>query len=210
MRRALDAGVPVSLTYGLSEASSQVTTTPVAATGAQLQGGPTAGPPLFCTKVAIAPDGEILARGPTIAADAVAGDGWLHTGDLGALDAQGRLLVHGRKADTIVTGGENVSPAEVEAALESHPQVLEAGVYASADETWGVAVSALVILRAGTNQPEPRELREHCARLLAPYKVPKRIALGHEPLQRTASGKLLRGELADAAMAAAPTPEAAT
>ncbi len=191
LARASAAGVPVSLTYGLTEACSQVSTTPVAAIGA---GPSSAGPPLFCTRVRIAPDGEILVCGPTVAPGALARDGWLHTGDLGGVDEQGRVRVSGRKADTIVSGGENVAPAEVEAALEAHAGVLEAAVLGREDPEWGEAVTAIVVAAPGARLDE-RELREHCARLLAPYKVPKRIALTAEPLPRTASGKLLRREL---------------
>jgi O-succinylbenzoic acid--CoA ligase len=199
VRRALAAGVPVCLTYGLSEACSQVTTTPLAALEGQLEGPLTAGPPLFCTRLRVAEDGEILLAGPTLARAAVAADGWLHTGDLGSLDGRGRLSVTGRKADTIVSGGENVAPAEVEAALESHPLVLEAGVFARPDERWGEVVSALVVTRPGAEEPSAAELREHCARMLASYKVPKQLLLASAPLPRTASGKLLRRELADRA-----------
>ena len=212
LARAHAAGVPVALTYGLTEACSQVATTPAAAIGDAGEGhghsggdgvvagplaggrGLTAGPPLFCTRVQIAPDGEILVRGPTVAPGSRAEDGWLHTGDLGALDEQGRLSVLDRKAETIISGGENVAPAEVEGVLESHPLVLEAGVFAARDERWGEVVSAVVVPRAGEH-PRTEELRAHCARALAPYKVPKRIVLADEPLPRTRSGKLLRGEL---------------
>jgi O-succinylbenzoic acid--CoA ligase len=204
LARAREAGIPVALTYGLTEASSQVTTTPAAALASVEQerdaaGGRRAerlhaGPSLFCTRVAIAGDGEILVRGPTVARDALAADGWLHTGDLGSLDGQGRLSVVGRKADTIISGGENVAPAEVESVLESHPLVLEAGVFASREEQWGEVVSAVVVPRAG-ERPAAQELREHCLRELAPYKVPKRIVLADGPLPRTRSGKLLRREL---------------
>ena len=138
LARARDAGVPVSLTYGLTEACSQVTTTPTVATGGRRA---IAGPPLFCTRVQIATDGEILITGPTVAAAGVDGDGWLRTGDLGAVDEQGCLTVTGRKADTIVSGGENVAPAEVEAVLEAHPDVLEAAVLGRPDERWGEAVT---------------------------------------------------------------------
>jgi acyl-CoA synthetase (AMP-forming)/AMP-acid ligase II len=110
------------------------------------------------------------------------------------LDGRGRLRVSGRKADTIVSGGENVAPAEVEQALEAHPRVLEAAVLGRADERWGEAVSAIVVAREG-EEPDREELRAHCARLLAPYKVPKHIDLTVEPLPRTPSGKLLRREL---------------
>jgi O-succinylbenzoic acid--CoA ligase len=192
VRRASQAGVPVSLTYGLTEACSQVTTTPVAAI--EPGGTPAAGPPLFCTRVQIAPDGEVLVRGPTISASAPAADGWLHTGDLGSVGADGALRVLGRKSETIVSGGENVSPIEVEAVLEAHPQVLEAAVVGRADEEWGEAVTALVVARDGAALDE-QQLRSHCAGALAPFKVPKRILAVAGPLPRTPSGKLLRREL---------------
>lgn len=194
LARARAAGVPVSLTYGLTEACSQVTTTPVAAIADGDGAAPTAGPPLFCTRLGIDHDGEILVRGPTVAPAALAADGWLHTGDLGELDEQGRLRVSGRKADTIVSGGENVAPAEVEAVLEAHPQVLEAGVAGRPDEQWGEAVSAWVVTRPGSAL-DVGELTAHCARELAPYKVPKHFTLSDRPLPRTRSGKLLRREL---------------
>jgi O-succinylbenzoic acid--CoA ligase len=217
LERARAAGVPVSLTYGLTEACSQVTTTPLAALGSDRRrsapGGsregsgaspaagrgevttaPNAGPPLFCTRLRIAADGEIEIAGPTCARHSVEGDGWLRTGDLGRLNTEGSLEVTGRKVDTIVSGGENVAPAEVEAALEAHPAVLEAAVLGRADERWGEAVAALVVLRPEASVSE-EELRAHCAGRLAPYKVPKQIALIAGPLPRTRSGKLLRREL---------------
>jgi O-succinylbenzoic acid--CoA ligase len=198
LQRARAAGVPVSLTYGLTEACSQVTTMPVAAIDGD---DVSAGPPLFCTRVGIAGAppaepgvGEILIQGPTVAPGALAPDGWLHSGDLGSLDDRGRLQVSGRKADTIVSGGENVAPAEVEAVLEAHPDVLEAAVLGRLDPEWGEAVTAIVVARPGTVLQE-QTLREHCARALAPYKVPKRMVLTAEALPRTPSGKLLRREL---------------
>jgi O-succinylbenzoic acid--CoA ligase len=208
--RAREAGVPVSLTYGLTEACSQVTTAPVAGLDGK---GPSAGPPLFCTRVRVIaasqvsnasqaskeqlPDGgegEILIAGPTVAPGSLDDDGWLHTGDLGVLDEHGRLHVTGRKADTIVSGGENVAPAEVEAVLEAHPDVLEAAVIGRADERWGEAVTAIVVARPGATLEEAA-LRAHCARGLAAHKVPKQVSFAHEPLPRTRSGKLLRKEL---------------
>ncbi|HTA36430.1 MAG TPA: AMP-binding protein [Solirubrobacteraceae bacterium] len=207
VERARAAGVSVSMTYGLTESCSQVTTAPVAA----LQRGEySAGPALFCTRVRIAEDGEILVRGPTVAPGAVAADGWLHTGDLGAIDARGLLSVSGRKADTIISGGENVAPSEVEAVLESHPGVLEAAVVGLPDENWGEAVTAIVVLRTADDAPldqttslrvkcptapDEASLRAHCAATLAPYKVPKRVILREQALPRTRSGKLLRREL---------------
>jgi O-succinylbenzoic acid--CoA ligase len=191
LARAHAAAVPVSLTYGLTESCSQATTTPVAAIGNAVS---SAGPPLFCTRLWIAEEGEILLAGPTIAPASVSADGWLHTGDLGELDAHGCLRVTGRKADTIVSGGENVAPAEVEAVLEAHPQVLEAAVLGREDPRWGEAVTAVVVARAGA-ELDVEELRAHCAGVLAPYKVPKQIVAAREPLPRTRSGKLLRREL---------------
>lgn len=188
VRRALAAGVPISLTYGLTEACSQVTTTPVAEISSNRVG---AGPPLFCTHVRIAPDHEILVQGATVATHTLAADGWLHTGDLGSLDEDGRLHVTGRKADTIVSGGENVAPIEVEAVLEAHPGVVEAAVLGRPDPQWGEAVAAIVVPRPGVTL-EVEALRVHCATALAPYKVPKQFDIASEPLPRTRSGKLLR------------------
>ena len=183
VERARTAGVAVSQTYGLTETCSQV------ATQAPGDPRPNAGPPLFCTRVEIACDGEILVSGPTVSP---AAGPRLATGDLGELLADGALRVIGRKADTIITGGENVAPSEVEAALEAHPAVLEAGVYGVADPRWGEAVQALVVLRAPAGE---EELRRHCATLLASFKVPKRIAVA-SALPRTPSGKLRRTALA--------------
>jgi o-succinylbenzoate---CoA ligase len=191
VRRAHGAGVPVSLTYGLTETCSQVTTTPAAALA---EGDMAAGPPLFCTRVRCQDDGEIVVAGPTAAPGSLAPDGWLHTGDLGAFDARGRLRVTGRKADTIVSGGENVAPGEVEAVLEAHPDVLEAAVVGLPDEQWGEAVTAIVVARQGA-AADGETLRAHCAAALAPYKVPKSVLLRGDPLPRTRSGKLLRREL---------------
>lgn len=190
VERAREAGVPVAQTYGLSEASAMVTT--------QRPGDPQAdaGAPLFCTRVTIGADGEILVSGPTVSPSAAGPDGLLRTGDLGSLDGEGRLTVTGRKADTIITGGENVAPAEVEATLERHPGVGEAAVHARPDPAWGETVVATVVPRPG-HAPSEAELRRHCAATLAPFKVPKTIVVRDEPLPRTASGKLLRRELRD-------------
>lgn len=179
LERADAAGVRCVTTYGMTEACSQITT---------------GGPPLFCTRVEIADDGEIVVRSPTVAPGAVADDGWLHTGDLGHLDDEGALRVTGRATDTIVTGGENVAPAEVEAVLETHPAVAEAAVHARPDDEWGEAVVATVVLRDGM-RADADELRAHVRARLAPFKVPKAIAFT-AALPRTASGKLLRRDLA--------------
>jgi O-succinylbenzoic acid--CoA ligase len=177
LTRARDAGWPVAPTYGLTQACSAVT---VARPGDTT----TSGAPIPGVSVAIADDGEIVVSGATTREP-------LHTGDLGSIDEQGRLKVHGRKVDTIVSGGENVMPTEVEAALLAHPAVAEAGVFGRPDAEWGEAVTAHVVLRADA---DPADLRAFAATRLARFKVPKAI----EPvpsLPRNASGKLLRREL---------------
>ena len=181
LARAADAGWPVAPTYGLTQACSAVT---VAEPG-DLE---SSGRPLPGVRVTVAGDGEILVEGPT-----VAGGGVLRTGDLGRLDERGRLVVAGRKMDTIVTGGENVAPAEVEAVLLEHPAVADAGVFARPHPEWGEAVTARVVLRAGA-LASPEDLRAFAAERLARFKVPKAVELA-DALPRTVSGKLLRREL---------------
>jgi o-succinylbenzoate---CoA ligase len=202
LQRAREAGVPVAQTYGLTESCSQATTTPLAAishhpraTDGRLGTDGWAGTPLFCTRLRISDDGEILLSGPTIAPASRDEQGWLHTGDLGSLDEHGRLRVSGRASETIISGGENVAPSEVEAVLEAHPDVLEAAAIGRPDSRWGEAVTAIVVPRPGVTLEEER-LRIHCAANLAPYKVPKQIVLSEQELPRTRSGKLLRRELA--------------
>ncbi|HLV26108.1 MAG TPA: p-hydroxycinnamoyl-CoA synthetase, partial [Gemmatimonadales bacterium] len=148
--------------------------------------------------------GEILVRGPVVmqgylglpaeSASALQ-SGWLHTGDIGKLDSDGYLYVLDRRSDLIITGGENVYPAEVEAALLSHPAVEEAGVVGLPDDHWGQRVVAVVRLLPLDPSPHVDELRAHCSQLLAGYKVPAQIIVVSAPLPRTASGKLKRDEL---------------
>jgi O-succinylbenzoic acid--CoA ligase len=176
--RAEAAGVPVAPTYGMTEACSQIATF---------------GWPLAGVDLRVADDGEVLVRGPVVSAGALAADGWLHTGDLGRLDSRSRLEIAGRKADTIVTGGENVAPAEVEAVLLEHPAVADAAVHPRLHPEWGEAVVATVVLRDG-GVAAPEELRTHCAARLAGFKVPKVVEFA-DVLPRTASGKLLRRQL---------------
>jgi o-succinylbenzoate---CoA ligase len=177
LERAREAGVPVAPTYGMTEACSQIATF---------------GWPLPGVEVATSA-GELRVRGPIVSAGAVADDGWLHTGDLGEFDERGRLEITGRRAETIITGGENVSPSEVEDVLLEHPAVADAAVHSRPDPEWGEAVVATVVLRDGL-AVDPAELREHCVARLARFKVPKQIAF-RERLPRTATGKLLRRAL---------------
>jgi acyl-CoA synthetase (AMP-forming)/AMP-acid ligase II len=120
-------------------------------------------------------------------------DGWLHTGDLGRIDDEGFLYVEDRLGDVIVTGGENVLPAEVEEVLLRHPDVVDAAAVARSDAEWQEAIAAVVVLREGA-AAGAEELRSHCAAALAGYKVPKRYEFVAE-LPRTSSGKLMRRAL---------------
>lgn len=199
--------VPVLQTYGMTETASQaVTLSPEEA----LSKLGSAGKPLLPTNLRIeqggreaAPEevGEILLRGPNVSPGYLGHpkdtgrtlDGWLRTGDAGYLDTEGYLYVLDRRDDLIITGGENVYPAEVETVLASHPAVLEAGVTGRPDPRWGESVSASVVLRPGT-QASTEALRAYCRERLASYKVPAGIEFLPE-LPRTASGKLLRRQL---------------
>jgi O-succinylbenzoic acid--CoA ligase len=181
LSRARAAGFPVCPSYGLTQACSTVT---VAEPG-DLE---TAGRALPGVGVAITDRGEIIVSGATVNTL-----GSLRTGDLGHLDEQGRLIVTGRKGDMIVTGGENVSPAEVEAVLAAHPDVVEAAVFARPHPLWGEAITALVVARPGAELPQA-VLRAHCLERLARFKVPKAFELVTE-LPRTESGKVRRAEL---------------
>jgi o-succinylbenzoate---CoA ligase len=177
LERARVAGVPVAPTYGMTEACSQIATFGYPLPGVDL----------------ITSAGEIWVRGPIVSAGSIDSDGWLHTGDLGAFDERGRLTISGRESDTIVTGGENVAPAEIEAVLMEHPDVVDVGVHARPDDEWGEIVVAKVVARDGAAiAPEP--LRAFCAARLARYKVPKSIEFV-AALPRTGSGKLLRRRL---------------
>ena len=177
LERATAAGVPIAPTYGMTEACSQIATF---------------GYPLAGVELAIA-DGEVRVRGPIVSAGALADDGWLHTGDLGRFDERGRIEIIGRTSDTIISGGENVAPAEVEAVLLEHPDVADVGVHARPDAQWGESVVAKVVLRDGA-LVQAEALQSFCAARIARFKVPKTIELVAE-LPRTGSGKLLRRQL---------------
>ncbi len=189
LEEAIGRGARVVQTYGLTETASQVTT--LALQDARRKLG-SAGRPLLTTRLRIA-EGEILVQGPVVAPGCADEDGWLHTGDLGRIDEEGFLYVEDRLGDVIVSGGENVLPAEVEEVLRRHPDVADAAAVGRADPEWQEAVAAVVVLRDGA-PARPEELRRHCAESLARYKVPKRFEFVSE-LPRTPSGKLLRRAL---------------
>jgi O-succinylbenzoic acid--CoA ligase len=189
LEEAIGRGATVVQTYGLTETCSQVTTLSPADARRKLG---SAGRPLLTTHLRIQ-EGEILVQGPTVAPGHADPDDWLHTGDLGRIDEEGFLYVEDRIDDMIVTGGENVIPAEVEKVLMRHPEVADAAVIGREDPEWQQAVTAVVVLENGS-EATPEELRRHCASTLADFKVPKRVELA-SALPRTPSGKLMRRAL---------------
>jgi O-succinylbenzoic acid--CoA ligase len=191
LKRALDAGVPVAPTYGLTECASQVATMPP---GEARERPGSAGPAILTTEIRIDDEGLICVRGPSVAPAEAGEDGWLRTRDLGRLDEEGYLYVLGRADEVIVTGGKNVAPQEVEQVLLEHPEVADAAVHAREDPDWQQAVVAVVVLAQGGAVSE-EDLRGFCRERLAPHKVPKAIAFARQ-LPRNEQGKLLRDQLA--------------
>jgi O-succinylbenzoic acid--CoA ligase len=203
--------IPVVQTYGMTETCAQAVTLAPADAIRKLG---SAGKPLAAVQLRIVDQhgmvvphgvpGEIELRGPTITpgyadrpdatARAFTADGWFATGDLGLLDSDGYLFVLDRRADLIVSGGENVYPAEIEAALLAHPAVAEAGAFGQPDARWGQVPEALVRLH-DDGAATPEALVAFLAERLARYKLPQTIHIVTAPLPRNAAGKLLRRDL---------------
>ena len=146
--------------------------------------------------------GELVVRGPNVfagywrnaeATEAAFADGWLLTGDVAERDAEGFYRIAGRIKDMVISGGENVYPAEIEDVLHAHPAVLEAAVVGVPDERWGEACAAFVVLREGSNVGT-EELQRLCRDQLARFKVPKTFAFV-DALPRSSMGKVLKDEL---------------
>ena len=209
LQRALAAGYPVCTTYGLTEACSQVATSAPPARGAAV-----AEPmrPLRGVEVRIVAGGrdppagepgEIIVRGGVVmrgylndpaATSAALRGGWLHTGDIGYLDATGSLHVLDRRDDLVISGGENVYPAEVEAVLLDHPAVADAAVAGLPDPDLGAGVVAWIVKASGAAL-DASTLESFCRARLAGYKVPRQFRFVTS-LPRTATGKLQRLRLA--------------
>ncbi|MBS0332197.1 MAG: acyl--CoA ligase, partial [Proteobacteria bacterium] len=130
---------------------------------------------------------------PEATADAIT-DGWLHTGDVATLDADGFIFIVDRKKDMVLRGGENIYCAEVEAALHQHPGVAECSAFGVPDPRLGEEVGVAIMPRPG-QALDVEALREHCATLIARHKIPRYIWLVDQPLPRNASGKFLKREL---------------
>ncbi|OIK12770.1 o-succinylbenzoate--CoA ligase [Bacillus sp. MUM 116] len=197
--------IPVFQTYGMTETSSQIVTLSPEYSISKLG---SAGKPLFPSEVQIKHEdgqkakegeaGEIFVKGPNVTSGYLnrpgamlekVHDGWFSTGDIGYLDEEGFLYVLDRRSDLIISGGENVYPAEIEAVLLSHPDVMDAGVTSREDERWGQVPIAFIVQRDERGTAE--ELKQFCLKRLAKYRVPKDFYFVEE-LPRNASNKLLR------------------
>ncbi|MGH3375441.1 MAG: acyl-CoA synthetase [Actinoallomurus sp.] len=208
-RAWLDRGVPLLQGYGMTEASPGVL---MAASGEAPRRPLSPGVPHFFTDVAlrdasgaIGPaqgTGELLVRGPNVfrgywnrPADTEASftDGWFRSGDVLRADDDGWFSVVDRVKDMIISGGENIYPSEVEAAIAEYPEVVDCAVIGVADERWGEAGLAYLVLRPGRELPEAT-LRRRLADRLAAYKIPKYVRFTDD-LPRTATGKIRKADL---------------
>jgi o-succinylbenzoate---CoA ligase len=209
LEKCATLGIPVYQSYGMTETASQTVT--LAPEYAFTKLG-SAGKPLFPSQMKIMnilgkeaaanEEGEIYVKGPNITqgylnreqvTKEAFKEGWLATGDMGYLDAEGFLYVLDRRSDLIISGGENIYPAEIEGVLLAHPEVSDAGVAGLNDDEWGQVPVAAVVKNSGSYLTE-KSLLDYCAEKLAKYKVPKQIVFVEE-LPRNASKKLLRRKL---------------
>lgn len=169
--RMVEGGYPVALTYGLTEACSQVATAPPDLVATK---SGTVGPPIDGVELRIGDDGEICIRGGTVSPGAADEEGWLATGDLGRLDDKGHLWVSGRISDRIVTGGLTVDPRLVEVVLEGLPGVSAAAVAGHPDDEWGETIVALIVPHTGVDV-DSKALMALARERLSASEVPRRI-----------------------------------
>ncbi|MGD6804930.1 o-succinylbenzoate--CoA ligase [Rossellomorea aquimaris] len=206
LEQCKDQRIPVFQTYGMTETSSQFVALSPEDSLTKLG---SAGKPLFPCELKIIHrgkeasanvQGEIAVRGPNVtrgyynreeANQASYVDGWFLTGDIGYQDDQGFLYVLDRRSDLIISGGENVYPAEIESVLAAHPAIIEAGVIALPSEKWGQVPAAFIVKERPLTASE---VKDFCRSRLAGYKVPHYFYF-IESLPRNASNKLLRKDL---------------
>jgi acyl-CoA synthetase (AMP-forming)/AMP-acid ligase II len=199
------AGIEVRQLYGLTECN---TGTVLAAEDALSKVG-SCGKPFFHTEVRLVDEngrdlgpeqkGEVLLRAPNTMRGywnrpedtaAAIKDGWLHTGDIGKMDEDGYLYILDRKKDMIISGGENVYPAEIEDSLRRHPKVVDVGVIGFPHEKWGEAVKAILVLKEGEELTE-EALIEWCQGKIGRFKIPKKVVFT-DSIPRTPTGKILK------------------
>lgn len=204
------AGIEVRQLYGLTECN---TGTVLDSENAVSRAG-SCGRPFFHTEVRVIDDagndcppdqkGEVLLQSPNMmkgywnkpdATAATIVDGWLHTGDIGQMDKDGFLYIMDRKKDMIISGGENIYPAEIEDYLLRHPKVMDAAVIGYEDAKWGEAVRAIVVASPGEELTES-ELIEWCQGKIGKFKIPKSVIVT-DAIPRTPTGKILKRELRD-------------
>ncbi|WP_404329639.1 o-succinylbenzoate--CoA ligase [Mesobacillus maritimus] len=201
--------IPVYQSYGMTETASQFATL-APEYGIEKLGS--AGKALFPNQIKIideggneltnGSEGEILVKGPNVTpgylnreqeTNNTMNNGWFHTGDIGYLDKDGFLYVLDRRSDLIISGGENIYPAEIESVLLSHEDVVDAGIVGMEHPNWGQVPAAFVVKKKVATISE-NDLENYCRERLAKYKVPKSIRFVEE-LPRNAAKKLLRKEL---------------
>jgi fatty-acyl-CoA synthase len=198
--------------YGLTETSPFCTLLPVRDLTRKI--GSAGLPPMYTVvrvvdaenrPVAPGTRGEIVVRGPNVmkgywnrpesTAEAIDTEGWFHTGDIGAEDEEGYFTILDRKKDMVITGGENVYPAEVEAVLHQMPEVADAGVIGLPDETWGERVVAVIVVKRGARL-SASDVVAFTEGKLARYKMPRQVEFV-DALPRNAQGKILKRVLRD-------------
>jgi o-succinylbenzoate---CoA ligase len=211
LEKCVEKRIPVFQTYGMTETASQIVTLSPEHALSKLG---SAGKALFPSQLKIvnssgenaAPyeEGEIHVKGPNVtigylnreqATKDSFRNGWFATGDIGYLDEEGFLYVLDRRSDLIISGGENIYPAEIEGVLLSHPDIDDAGVTGLPDDEWGQVPAAVIVRKSGSQLTE-EEVISYCKEKLAKYKVPKKVAFVSE-LPRNAAKKLMRRKLAE-------------
>ncbi|MGB3520990.1 MAG: long-chain fatty acid--CoA ligase [Mycobacterium sp.] len=213
IRRYAERGIPFAQGYGLTETAPLALVLRTDEVGVKIGAAGNQVLPLSDVRlvdlenqpVPAGTRGEICVRGPQVMAgywrnpDATAAvidaEGWFHTGDIGQADDDGYVWVLDRVKDMVISGGENVYPAEVEDVLYGHPAVAEVAVLGTPHAKWGEAVTAVVVLRPGATL-ELDELRDHARDKLAAFKLPIRLEFV-DALPRTQSGKVVKYQLRD-------------